>query len=148
MLKNVERMETIRRVLPVSVQNPVKKAIRRYRSLTGHLRLLPDYLVIGARRCGTTALYNYLIQHPCVLPALTKEVSYFDAWFDRGDSWYRSHFPLALEKWFSEMRYGRQVLTGEASPSYLLDPLVPSRVQSLLPSVKLIVALRNPIDAI
>ena len=53
------------------------KAYEAYRVHTAAGRVLPDYLVIGAMRGGTTSLYRYLIQHPCVLPAFTKEIHYF-----------------------------------------------------------------------
>ncbi len=108
------------------------------RHLTRRLRVLPDFLIIGAQRCGTTSLFRYLERHPSILPAAVKEVHYFDDRFPRGDSWYRSHFPLSLR-----MR-GHQ--TGEASPYYLFHPHVPRRVAEILPSAKLIALLRNPVD--
>ena len=61
------------------------------------MRCLPDFLVIGTQRGGTTSLYRYLQQHPCVVPAvLNKGIHYFDTNFDRGPSWYRSHFPTTV----------------------------------------------------
>ncbi|MFO7956699.1 MAG: hypothetical protein R6X33_06325, partial [Candidatus Brocadiia bacterium] len=49
---------------------------------------------IGAQKSGTTSLYNYLIQHPYILPAFKKEIHFFDDHFKKGDKWYRSFFPL------------------------------------------------------
>src|ERR1700686_2590742 len=64
-----------------------------YRGMTSPLRLLPDFLVIGTQRGGTTSLYNYLQTHPCIEPSSTKEIHFFDRRFHRGLGWYRGHFP-------------------------------------------------------
>src|SRR5215210_816153 len=110
-----------------------------YRLGTALMRTLPDFLIIGAQKCGTSFLYQLLIQHPMVKPAFGKEIHYFDLNFRRGDNWYRSHFPL-------QMRKNRRYITGEASPYYLFHPHAPRRASAVLPRVKLIVLLRNPID--
>ncbi len=98
----------------------------------------PDFLIIGAQRGGTTALFNCLMQHPDVCPPLLKEVHYFDLNHTQSPAWYYAHFPLKLS--------GRSFLSGEASPYYLFHPDVPERVAHLLPDVKLIALLRNPVD--
>jgi len=115
------------------------------RMKTGALRRLPDYLIIGAQRSGTSSLYNYLVQHPAVLPALKKEVHYFDDGFASGQSWYRAHFPLTLHVRLVRQRRGA-CRVGEASPYYLLHPHTPRRVSQVLPDVRLIALLRNPVD--
>lgn len=125
-----------------------KDAVKSYRLLTSPLRLLPDFIIIGARRCGTTSLYSYLTQHPQVMRALTKEVHYFTANYDKGPDWYRSYFPTYLYKQFHQFIQHDSVITGEATPSYIYDPLVPQRVFRLKPDVKLIALLRNPVDAV
>lgn len=89
-------------------------------------------------KCGTTALYEYIIQHPDVEGSLTKEVHFFDRRYTRGLSWYRRHFP------FKSRLKGK--LTGEASPYYLFHPAVARRIKETLPAVKLIALLRNPVD--
>ena len=99
----------------------------------------PDFLIIGAQKAGTTSLYDYLVQHPRIAAARTKEVHFFDHHFARDTTWYERQF--APRKLFGETR-----ITGEASPFYLLHPRVPQRVQSLLPDAKLLVVLRNPVD--
>jgi hypothetical protein len=104
--------------------------------LTARWRDLPDFLVIGAQKAGTTALYAYLRWHPAIAGPFWKEVSFFDRHWWRGEPWYRGQFPLR--------RNGR--LVGEASPSYLFHPLAPERVLSLVPDVRLIVLLREPGD--
>jgi O-antigen/teichoic acid export membrane protein len=120
-------------------------ALEGYLTATSAIRPLPDFLIIGAQRSGTTALHRYLCQHPQVMPPLiSKGVHYFDVAYDRSDAWYRGHFPARPYRRFREYRVGRQVLTGEASPYYLFHPHVPGRVESLLPDVRLIVLLREP----
>lgn len=114
----------------------VKRFPRRLLSLA---RPLPDFLVIGAQKSGSTTLYDYLVQHSDVRAALTKEVHYFDNHFHRGAGWYRSNFPLAT-------RRQRTWLTGEASPYYLLHPLAPGRAASTVPEAKILVTLRHPVD--
>jgi hypothetical protein len=114
--------------------------------LTAYMRLTPSFIIIGTQKGGSTSLYNYLAQHPHVSPSLVKEISYFDLNFSKGDKWYRNHFPSYLHKAYIKQRYGREITTGEASISYLAHPDVPERVYNLLPDVKLIAILRNPID--
>ncbi len=117
--------------------------VRGWRRLTRSLRSLPDFVLIGGPRCGTTAMYSSLSQHPNIAPALLKEVHYFDLYLDRGLDWYRSNFPLVRtqQKW---ARSGQKLVTGEACPSYLYNPHVPRRIREVLPSAKLLVLLRNP----
>lgn len=112
------------------------------RRLTSPLRVLPDFLIIGGQKCGTTSLHNYLVEHPLVGRSLRKEVHFFDIFFDRGVGWYRSYFPTRFEK----QRGGPRWVTGESSPYYLFHPHAPSRIRRLLPNVKLIAMLRNPVD--
>lgn len=101
--------------------------------------VLPDFVIIGGKKCGTTFLYNLLSRHPYVAPATEKEVHYFDTRFDRGDDWYRSHFPAPVEK------EGRRVITGEASPFYLYHPHAARRAATTVPRAKLIALLRDPV---
>ena len=61
--------------------------------LTRHFRLLPDFLIIGTQRGGTTSLYHYLQAHPSVYAAATKDTHFFDKKFHKGVGWYRAHFP-------------------------------------------------------
>src|SRR5690606_3458899 len=107
-------------------------------------RALPDFIIIGAQKCGTSSLYAYLSENPYVRAASKKEVHYFDWNFRRGIEWYRSHFPT-LEELGRCSQTGSHFLTGEASPYYLFDPRVPKRVKNQLPQVRLIVLLRNPV---
>ena len=117
-----------------------------YARPTAGLRLLPDYLIIGAQRAGTTSLHRYLVQHPGVRTTLrTKGVHFFDTGYGRGMSWYASRFPTRLTGWYVARRHGVELRTGEASPYYLFHPHVPARVAEHLPQVKLIALLRDPV---
>ncbi|MBE9040822.1 sulfotransferase domain-containing protein [Oscillatoriales cyanobacterium LEGE 11467] len=98
---------------------------------------MPDFLIIGAQKCGTTSLYCYLAQHPQIITVPHKEVHFFDLNYDRGLDWYGAHFPPSGLP---------GAIAGEASPYYLFHPQVPARVYQHFPQIKLIVLLRNPVD--
>lgn len=121
------------------VKRPLRRLRADYRELTGPLRGLPSLLILGAQRSGSTSLFNYLVQHPDVLPPLGKEIHYFDLHYQRGLNWYRGRFPYA-----HRLRGG--TLTLDASPYYLLHPLAPERAARLLPGAKLVALLRNPVE--
>ena len=117
-----------------------------WRRVTSPVRLLPDFVIIGAQRGGTTSLYAYLTANPCIPPASRKEVHFFDLYFKKGLQWYRSHFPIALLRGYTERIRGERLTAGEATPAYLFHPAVPVRMARALPQVKLIAMLRNPVD--
>jgi hypothetical protein len=108
--------------------------------------MLPDFIIVGAQRSGTTSLYRYLTAHPSVVPASRKEVHFFDINYDRGLSWYQAHFPLEARRRYHETLRGRIFRTGEASPYYIFHPHALRRIAATLPRVKLVAILRNPID--
>ncbi len=110
---------------------------RRARLATAGARRLPDFLVIGAQRAGSTSLFAQLCAHPGVAAPSHKEIHYFDLQSFRGPRWYRSHFPPVASS--------RGRITGEASPYYLFHPAVPARVAEALPEVRLIALLRDPV---
>jgi hypothetical protein len=116
-----------------------------WRRLTAVMRMQPNYLIIGAQRCGTTSLYIYLVQHPDVKPCFMKETHYFDKKSSRSITWYQSFFPLKNGSPASK-RMEKRAITGEATPYYLFDPLVPERVYRKLPDVRLIILLRDPVE--
>ncbi len=121
------------------------KEMTAWRHLTAPFRVLPDFVVIGAQRSGTTSLYNNLVEHPQIASCIRKEVHYFDAYFERGSYWYRGHFPRAAELRRLARRHGAPVLTGEATPMYLFDPPCRRRLAELVPDAKLLVLLRDPV---
>jgi sulfotransferase family protein len=120
----------------------VKQGKKSLRHFTAPIRMLPDFLIIGAQRCGTTSLYNYLAAHPCVGAATKKEIRFFDVNWTRGVNWYRTHFPPQIRR----LLHSHKLLTGEATPYYLYHPAVPERVRGVLPGAKFLVLLRNPAD--
>src|SRR3954447_1356946 len=132
--------------IPPAVRRRGFAAWRAARSVSGRLRLLPDFLLIGGQRCGTTSLHGYIARHPGVGSAFRKEVSFFDANWTRGPNWYRAHFPTVVTRDWVERRHGHGFVCGESTPYYLFHPAVPKRVASLLPDVRLIAVLRNPVD--
>jgi hypothetical protein len=103
---------------------------------------LPDFVVIGTMRGGTTNFYGVLTKHPHIKRAAAKELHFFDKRerFERGIEWYRGCFPPPQRK------DGQRTITGEASPMYLFHPKVPERMARAVPQTRLIVLLRNPVD--
>jgi hypothetical protein len=122
--------------MPEPVRKVARGTVWAAGRLTARWRDLPDFLVIGAQKAGTTALYAYLRWHPSIGGPFWKEVSFFDRHWSRGEAWYRGQFPLRRDG----------MLVGEASPSYVFHPLAPQRVFSVVPDTKLIVLLREPGD--
>jgi hypothetical protein len=111
---------------------------------TAPLRMLPNFLIVGAQRAGTTSLYNYLAQHPDVgRVRLGKGVHYFDTNAEQSMAWYRSHFPLDARKLPIP---GRPSNVGEGAPYYMFHPAVGARIDDALPGVKLIAILRDPVE--
>jgi hypothetical protein len=101
---------------------------------------MPDFLIIGAKKCGTTFLYDLMSRHPYVELAAKKELHYFDIFFEEeGIDWYRRSFPGP--RW----KYGRRIITGEATP-YLDNSRVPRRMAKVLPQARLIALLRDPVQ--
>jgi hypothetical protein len=98
-------------------------------------RALPDFVIVGAQKAGTTSFYAALCQHPDVRRAFRKEVHYFDTPHYPNLGWYRRHFPFDRDG----------VLTGESSPYYIFHPAVPARIAETVPKVSLIAILRDPI---
>ncbi len=138
--------------MPASWKRPARGLGRRWWNLrrlgriaTAPARMLPDFLIIGEAKAGTTSLYRYLAEHPGVAPAFTKEVHYFDLHYRRGLAWYRAHFPLAAERLYAERVLGRPFVTGESSP-YLFHPCAAERIERTVPRARFLVLLRNPID--
>ena len=97
---------------------------------------LPDFLVLGTQKGGTTTLQQLLSQHPSVYLAPGKEVHYFSKHWDQPTAWYASHYQAARP----------EECCGDITPFYLFHPLVPQRIHSLLPNAQLIVLLRDPVE--
>lgn len=139
---------TVRSASPVTWKMRAKRAARIYTVPTAGLRPPPEFLIIGAQRCGTTSLYKYLAEHPQFRSATlrTKGVHFFDTRYDKGIAWYRAHFPTSVYRRLFRRRHHLDLVTGEASPYYLFHPHVPYRIARHLPQTRLIVMLRDPIE--
>ena len=134
-----------------SVARGYRAAARLAGRNPGRDRVLPDFLVIGFAKCGTTSLYDWICEHPLVRRPMTdgrprKELLFFDYNWDAGVDWYRSHFALTGERERFAREHGRLFLTGEATASYVSNPWVPERVARTVPGARLIVTMRNPVD--
>jgi len=97
---------------------------------------LPEFLGLGTQKGGTTTLQRLLEQHPQVYLPLSKELQYFTLHYSQGEAWYRQQFKAAAPEQSS----------GEITPYYLFHPMAPQRIKALLPAVKLIVLLRDPVE--
>jgi len=119
--------------------NPYRFSLKRaYRIMTNQLRVLPDFVVIGGTKSGTTSLHYYLIQHPGIISE--RNVHFFEYMQTNSIEWYRAYFPTKAYKNFKKLTVGEQTAT------YLSHPLIPKRIHTTIPNAKLIVVLRNPVD--
>lgn len=97
---------------------------------------LPHFLVLGTQKGGTTSLQKLLEQHPGVYVPPCKEVHYFSLHADQPPSWYASHYTKA--------QWGQK--RGDITPYYLFHPQAPARIKALLPRVRMIALLRDPVE--
>jgi len=100
---------------------------------------LPDFIIAGAQKSGTTTLHKTLAVHPQIhFPKTPQEIHFFDDEnnYSKGMVWYEQLFSSA----------GRNQIVGQTSPMYTYYPMAVTRIQSQLPRVKILIILRNPID--
>ena len=99
--------------------------------------MLPNFLIIGSQKAGTTSLYRILKEHPQIFMADRKEINFFfkDDEYARGVDTYSQHFSDCAN----------QLACGEASPGYICHPEAPARIHAILPEAKLILTVRDPI---
>ncbi|GGS83134.1 deacetylase sulfotransferase [Planobispora rosea] len=146
-----------RDLLPEPVIDMGRKAFRLYGMATAHFRPDPDFLLIGAKRGGSTSFYYALLEHPRIVPLFpaagflpkanhTKGVHFFDSHYGRGMRWYRSHLPSRYSRARASRRAGGPVLTGEGSPYYLHHPLAAERAARHVPDARILLILRDPIE--
>jgi hypothetical protein len=117
----------------------------------GRGHVLPDFMIVGFQKCGTTSLFDSMCEHPFIKQptrngAPGKELYYFDYNYQRREGWYRLHFATDSEREAFTAAQGRPFLTGDATVSTMYHGWAHQRVAKLLPDVKLIVCLRNPVD--
>ena len=139
-----------------TVRRVGKTVVRWAGVATSPLRVLPDFLLIGTKRGGTTSLYRLVEQHPSYLPLFPsarvlplrenmKGVHYFDSHSHHPLAWYRSHFATAPARALVRRRSGA-AFTGDASPYYLFHPLAAGRAHAAVPDARLVVLLRDPVE--
>lgn len=141
----------LKQVVPAPAKEMARRGFRSYGAATSAHRPPPDFLIIGTKRGGTTSLWWHLLRHPLVLPLFpasenVKSPHYFDIHYDRGFEWYRSHFASQHTRARVKRARGHWPVAGEASPYYMFHPLAAQRVMRDLPSVRVVVMLRNPVD--
>jgi hypothetical protein len=136
-----------RRDAPQWVKETGRTASRGLGRLTSGARMLPDFLLVGTQRGGTTSLFRSLAEHPGIAqPNFHKGVHYFDVNYHRGLSWYRGHFPArAAARRRAAGTTGRP-LAFESAGYYMHHPLAPGRIARDLPGVKLLAVLRDPVE--
>ena len=107
-----------------------------------------NFIIIGVAKSGTTALYQYLSEHPDIFMSHLKETNFFA--YSAGDKQQNINNEFNIKNWeqycalFDDATDGQ--LTGEASPLYFESNIAPKNIKSTLPEVKLILSLRNPVD--
>jgi hypothetical protein len=116
---------------------------------------LPNFIMIGVAKAGTTSLFHYLDQHPDIYMCPIKGTNYFgyyDArswqWYDEGNPPALQNFPVRSFSTFLEQFAGAngQAVIGEVSPQYLRCPNAARRIYDTIPGARLVASLRNPAD--
>ncbi|MGD1855744.1 MAG: sulfotransferase [Leptolyngbyaceae cyanobacterium] len=102
---------------------------------------LPNFLVIGAPKSGTTSLYQYLRAHPQVFMSSLKESYFFNRPYH-----YKDPQRLAEYSALFQNASEQDIAIGEACAQYIYNPKTPGRIHSLIPDVKLIAILRDPAE--
>ena len=116
--------------------------------------ILPNFIILGAAKAGTTALYHYLKQHPQVGMSRIKETNYLALKNDPldfqgpGDADYIKRFTITTEAGYLDQfrDCAGKVAIGEASPLYLYSPKAPAEIHATVPDARLVVILRDPVD--
>jgi hypothetical protein len=134
-----------------AVRASAKRVLRGYGELTAGVRRGPDFVVVGAKRGGSTSVYNYLLEHPAVAPLFPrrehiKGAHFYDTRYAYGDTWYRSHFPIEIAGRQAARPHVNPAICGEASPYYLFHPLAAERLAQDFPNVRIVVFLRDPAE--
>lgn len=97
---------------------------------------MPQFLVVGAQKAGTTTLQSLLDLHPKIFLPKPKEVQFFSLHYVEGLEWYRNHFSAAVSN----------QCIGEITPYYLFHPFSAERIKTSLGSVRIIILLRDPVS--
>lgn len=113
--------------------------------ITASSRALPDFIIVGTVRSGSTSLYYNICQHPSVLSADYDEIGFFDSNYHLGINWYRSMFPTRKQIESRKKETGFAI-TGEDTPFYFWKEEAAKRIYEMNQNMKIIVICRNPVD--
>lgn len=144
------RSDQIKRRFPRWALDAADTLTRGAALATSRHRPYPDFLIVGAKRGGTTSLFNYLTQHPGIFGLFPqvrgkKSTDYYFAHQTRSDRWYRSHFHTEQFRAVHARRLGYRPLSFEASPYYIWDPRIAPRVAENAPHTRAILLVRDPV---
>ena len=118
---------------------------RHFYAITGPMRILPDFLIIGAKRCGTTSLYYHLPEHPCIAKSHHDSMGFFNDNFHLGLNWYRSFFPTNFYKKSLKSKF-QKLLAFDVTTGYIEKEFTADNIYQTKPDMKIISILRNPVD--
>ena len=132
------------------IRNSVRSSYHRFvkrgvAGITASSRVLPDFIMVGTVRSGSTSLYYNICEHPSVIPAAYDEIGFFDSNFHLGINWYKSMFPTKkeMQKIREKTNYA---ITGEDTPFYFWKKEAAERIFKIIPNSKIIAIFRNPVD--
>lgn len=136
----------LREKIPKPLHSLVRGAYRGISVATQSARTLPDFVMVGGQRCGTTSLFKNLAEHPQVLrPGIDKGTDYYTLHYDKGLDWYRSRFPVR-QIGNLRTRSNGPASVFEACTYYMFHPFAIERMARDLPDAKVVVMLRNPVE--
>ena len=134
--------EKFRKSLSSRYQRFFKRGVA---GITASNRVLPNFIIAGTVRSGTTSLYYNICEHPSVLPADYDEIGFFDSNYHLGINWYRSMFPTQKHMNEIKEKTGNSI-TGEDTPFYFWKKEAAERILKDLTNTKIIIIFRNPVD--
>jgi Sulfotransferase domain len=137
---------TLRERVPPTVQPLVREAYLRAGMATSRWRMTPEFMLVGSHRCGTTSLFKALASHPQIQrPPVNKGTDYYSLHSYRSRAWYLGHFPIEPVGRSRAGAWGPPVAF-EACTYYMFHPFALEKIRRDLPSTKLVIVLRDPVE--
>lgn len=137
-------IDSIKRFFPVWTKDLSKELISFSKIATLTTPADIDFFLVGVMKSGTTSLYNYMIENPYIYPPLYKEIHYFDDRPHRSMRWYRTNFISQKKKDIIKRAVGKNIVTGEATPTYIFRKSIAEKIRQSFPDTKIMILLRNP----
>jgi hypothetical protein len=111
-------------------------------------RILPSFFIAGVEKCGTSSLFNYLLQHKSIIPPQRKDTYFFsnNNRYKKGEGFYRAFFAHKYYQKLAELRRGNKTITFDSTAIYFDYPQVPKRIHDMFPETKIILMLREPVS--